>query len=238
MRPIASAFAIVVLGMVLGACGRSEEAASTTGAGADSSEPLPAPAGAAGGVTGMPAKPGPGPVGPPEPAPAVALDAEGNPVLPDGVPTAVPGALPGAVPGAHPGAAPVPGDPVSPEAGPAEAVSVVRDYYAAINRGDFDRAYALWAEGGRASGQSAQQFAAGFADTTGISVEVLAPGPMQAAAGSRRVEVPVAFTTRLRDGTQRRFVGAYVLQRAVVDGATPEQAAWRIASADLRAVAP
>ena len=48
----------------------------------------------------------------------------------------------------------------------------------------------------------------------------------------------MAFTATQRDGSQLKFVGAYMLRRAVADGATPEQRAWRIASADLRQVQP
>lgn len=216
--------ALLLACLALGACGGSEKPAASAGRGNGDAEPLPAPAGAAGGVTGMPDEPGPGHVGPPEPAPGIALDAEGNPILP--------------VEEGAPGAAPVTPPVAAPEPGPAEAVALVRDYYAAINRGDFGRAHALWADGGRASRQSAEQFAAGFAETTSISVEVLPPGPVEGAADSRQIEVPVAFTANQRDGTQRRFVGAYVLRRGVVDGATPEESAWRIASADLRTVAP
>ena len=55
--------------------------------------------------------------------------------------------------------------------------------------------------------------------------------------GSRYIEVPVSVEATSRDGKVRRFVGAYTLRRSVVDGATPEQRAWRIASADLRELA-
>ncbi|HEY1141856.1 MAG TPA: hypothetical protein VGE88_16880, partial [Lysobacter sp.] len=75
-------------------------------------------------------------------------------------------------------------------------------------------------------------------DTTGVSVEIMAPGRVDAAAGSRYVEVPVALTATHADGRQQRFVGAYTLRRAVVDGATADQRAWRIGTADLREVTP
>ena len=127
---------------------------------------------------------------------------------------------------------------VPAEPTPADAVAVVRDYYAAINRRDFAHAHALWSDGGRASGQSAQQFADGFADTTGVSVEILAPSRVDAAAGSRYIEVPVALTATHADGRQQRFVGAYTLRRSMVDGATPDQRAWRLGTADLREVTP
>ena len=121
---------------------------------------------------------------------------------------------------------------------PEDAVALVRDYYAAINGGDFGRAHALWSDGGNASGQSLQQFANGFTDTTGVSVQIKEPGRIDAAAGSRYIEVPVAIDAKQRDGSVRQYVGAYVLRRAVVDGASPEQRQWRIASADLREVRP
>jgi hypothetical protein len=226
-RSVAVALALALCAM-LSACG--DKAAGGGPAKTGDTEALPSPEGKArGSVTGMPDRPGPGHIGPPEPAQdTVALDAEGNPVLPDAT------ALPSEALSAD---ATVP-DSTTTEPTPADAVAVVRDYYAAINRRDFEHAHALWSDGGRASGQSAQQFADGFADTTGVSVEILAPSAVEAAAGSRYIEVPVALTATHADGRQQRFVGAYTLRRAVVDGATEEQRAWRLGSADLREVAP
>ena len=66
----------------------------------------------------------------------------------------------------------------------------------------------------------------------------MTPGRVDAAAGSRYIEVPVAIDAKQRDGSVRQYVGAYVLRRAVVDGASTEQRQWRIASADLREVRP
>ena len=201
--------------LLLGACG--DKKAEHTTADGRPVEQLPAPAGTAGGVTGMPDRPGPGPVGPPATETAdIPVDEDGNPLLPD---TAD-------------------GDTVAGEPTADDAVAVIRDYYAAINSGDFARAYALWSDAGRASGQSQPQFAAGFADTTGVSVEIQAPGAVDAAAGSRFIEIPVTITATHRDGSQQRFTGRYTLRRAVVDGATPEQRQWRIASAELREAAP
>ncbi len=221
---------LVALAFALSACG-GDKAAGAAGDG--SAEALPAPAGAKGSITGMPDKPGPGQIGPHEPAPeaAVAVDEQGNPILPDGTAVATDAS-----------STPADGAAVDPNAAmteptPQDAVAIVRDYYAAINRRDFARAYALWSDGGRASGQDAQQFAGGFADTTGVSVEILAPGQVDAGAGQRHIEVPVAITATRADGSQHKFVGAYTLRRTVVDGSTAEQRAWRIGSADIREVA-
>ncbi|KQY51091.1 hypothetical protein [Lysobacter sp. Root494] len=210
-----SIVALLLCTLLVTACGDRKHQNAATGDKA--TEQLPAPAGTSGGVTGMPDRPGPGPVGPPvAEAPEVPVDESGNPLLPD---------------------APAQ-DATASEPTPEDAVTVIRNYYEAINSGDFDRAYTLWSDSGRSSGKSPQQFAAGFADTTGVSIEMQAPGNVDAAAGSRYIEVPVALTATHRDGSQHRFAGKYVLRRAVVDGATPEQRQWRIASADLGEVVP
>ena len=204
-----ASFALPLLAaLLLAACGNDDTAGTTT-SGDPNVEQLPTPAGTSGGVTGMPTRPGPGPIGPPvAEQPAVPLDENGNPLVPES-----------------------PENTGEPNA--EDAVAVIRDYYGAINSGDFGRAHALWSDGGRASGLNPQQFAAGFADTTGVSVEMHAPSETDAAVGSRYIEVPVTITATRRDGSQHRFAGKYVLRRSVVEGATDEQRAWRIASADL-----
>ncbi|MFC3816434.1 hypothetical protein [Lysobacter sp. GCM10012299] len=220
----------VALAATIAACSDGDKPQGQRGS--DDTQALPTPSGKAdGSVTGMPDKPGPGQIGPPPQAvEEVVLDENGNPIVPvdsAGQP----------LPGTDTGAQPADGVAVS-EPTAQDAMAVVRDYYAAINSHAYDRAYALWSDGGRASGQSSQQFADGFRDTSGVSVEILAPGAVDAAAGSRFIEVPVALTATAADGSQRKFVGAYTLRRAVVDGATAEQRAWRIGSADLREVTP
>lgn len=211
---ISTTTALLLTTLLVTACGKDDTKATAADGGPV--EQLPTPAGTAGGVTGMPTRPGPGPVGPRVAEQAeVPLDENGNPLAPES-----------------------PEDVGATEPTPEDAVAVIRDYYAAINVGDFGRAHALWSDGGRASGQSPQQFAAGFAETTGVSVELQAPGEVDAAAGSRYIEVPLTITATHRDGSQRRYAGKYVLRRAVVDGATDEQRAWRIASADLGETSP
>jgi hypothetical protein len=220
--------------VLLAACGGDKTAGSKTVDGVPD-EQLPTPAGVPGSaVTGMPGTPGPGQVGPPvagQPG-AVALDENGNPLPIEDVP--IDPTTASELPPPEDSQYPIGDDEPTPQ----EAVDVVRDYYAAINGRNYARAFALWSDGGRSTGQSPQQFADGFSDTNGVSVEVMAPGRIDAAAGSRYIEVPVALTATQDDGSQRKYVGAYKLRRAVVDGATPEQRAWRIASADLREVQP
>ena len=234
------------LSLLLCACGPDGDRVARDETGNPTSESLPHPAGATGSVTGMPDEPGPGqPIADIDgaadplvgidglPLPPQATGPDGLPLPPemageissDGIPD-----VPAAGDGAPPAAAAEPGGDA--------AIAVVRSYYEAINASDFDRAHALWSDGGNASGQTAEQFARGFADTAGVVAHIEAPGRIEGAAGSRFIEVPVAVEARTRDGGVRRFVGAYTLRRSVVDGASPEQRQWRIASADIREVRP
>lgn len=214
---------------VLCACGGASDEAATTRA-EDADAGLPKPGQPGGSVTGMPDSPGPGDVpiagAPPSPPPDM-LPGEvfGLPSLDDNPETGLGEATEGiAASGAEPGVD--------------AAVAVVRDYYAAIAAGDFARAYGLWSDGGRSSGQTPQQFAGGFADTAGVVVQPGEPGDIEAAAGSRYIEVPVSVSATQVDGSVRRYIGSYTLRRAVVDGANAEQRAWRIGSAELREVKP
>lgn len=250
MRMIRNLLLLPCLLLALSACGGDRGAGKGDAAQADAN--LPKPETTSGSVTGMPDTPGPGQVGPP-PADATT----------DGLPPDTPIASDGSIgmppsdgdttdatqpsfPGSPQAGNPESGDPAAdtPETPPAlpaepspqDAVAVVRDYYAAIAARQYARAYALWSGGGNASGQTPQQFAGGFADTAQVVVETQAPGRVDAAAGSRYIEVPVAVRATHADGSVHRYVGAYTLRRAVVDGASAEERAWRIASADLREV--
>ena len=226
---------LLCVAALIGACGDDSGDATAEAGDHPTIEALPRPEGTRGSVTGMPDTPGPGHVGPPTDALAadgtLAVDALGLPV--EGDVAAVDESAP--VDGMQAGSTPVD---TTTEPTPQDAVAVVRDYYAAINAQSFGRAYALWADGGRASGQSPQQFADGLAETAGVSVALDAPSRIDASAGARHVEVPVSVRVQQRDGAVRGFVGSITLRRSVAEGATPEQRAWRIAAADLREEGP
>jgi len=214
--------------MALPACGdRPATQARQAGAQAPD-EALPKPGQPDGSITGMSSRPGPGEVpltGEPPP-PVVAEPADQVDLL-----NPETGMLPGAAASPDPTAAGLP-----PEPTPQDAVAVIGDYYAAIDAGSYARAYALWSDGGRASKQTPQQFADGFADTARVVATVGDPTGEDAGAGQRYIQVPVGITATATDGSVRRYAGTYTLHRTVVDGATAEQRAWRIASADLREV--
>lgn len=116
-------------------------------------------------------------------------------------------------------------------AGPAD---VVQRYYDAIAAGDYETAYRLWADSGRASKQSFDQFRAGFAQTIAVQAETGDSVRVEGAAGTHYATVPVEVHAELRDGTKQHFTGTYTLRRSLVDGATPEQRSWRIHSAQMR----
>lgn len=225
---------LLLSALLIAACGDRD--ADSAKQGEVDENGLPAPARSTGSVTGMPDKPGPGTAGAVtgEPPPEMPIEVDGA-LDPSANPEA--GLLPG---GAQPAEAVDDSgqQPVAAEPTPEDATAVVRDYYESINSRSYARAYSLWSDNGRSSGQSPQQFAEGFADTASVAVEVQAPGAVDAAAGSRYIEVPVAISATQNDGSVRKYVGAYVLRRAVVDGASAEQRAWRIGSADLREVKP
>ncbi|HEY9541946.1 MAG TPA: hypothetical protein VIR05_09970 [Luteimonas sp.] len=209
--------------VALSACGdRAATGAQQPGTQAQD-EALPKPDQPGGSITGMSSRPGPGEVpltGEPPP-PLVAEPADQVDLL-----NPETGLLPGSATG-------LPGEPT-----PQDAVAVIGDYYAAIDAGSYARAYALWSDGGRASKQTPQQFADGFADTAQVVATLGEPGRVDPGAGQRYIQIPVGITATTSDGSVRRYAGTYTLHRTVVDGATAEQRAWRIASADLREVKP
>ena len=214
--------ALLLACALLAACGGKDKNA-VGDAGHPTVDTLPAPSGARGSITGMPDTPGPGNVEPSGDAPAPPVTA----LLPEDAEVAVDDSD-----ASNPETTGV--DMPAAEPTPEDAAALVRDYYAAIEARDYDRAYLLWADG--ANRQTPEQFAAGFATTAHVAATIDMPGRMEAAAGSRYVEVPVAIESAQQDGSVRRYVGAYTLRRAVADGATPEQRQWRIASADIREV--
>ncbi|HET9251110.1 MAG TPA: hypothetical protein VFP58_03245 [Candidatus Eisenbacteria bacterium] len=123
------------------------------------------------------------------------------------------------------------------EPSPEHAADLIREYYRAIAERRYPDAYRMWASSGRASGQTLDQFQRGFEGTASVEVDVAPPSRVEGAAGSRYVEVPVLVTARRTDGTRESLGGTYTLRRSVVDGATPEQRAWRISSAKIRRTA-
>ena len=121
---------------------------------------------------------------------------------------------------------------------PQGAANVVQTYYALIGEGKYAAAWKLWGDGGKASGQSADAFAASFAAYSEYHANIGAPGREDAGAGQRYVSVPVQAYAHLKDGEAAYWIGSATLHRTVVDGATAEDRAWRIKSIDLKPAPP
>ncbi|GGK11445.1 hypothetical protein [Luteimonas terricola] len=226
---------VVLIALALAACGEREFEPVVTAEG--EAEPLPAPLPANGPVTSIPEPPASGTalLESTAPPPDAAAADEG----PVAVIAFADGTLPPLEDNPETGLAPAPVDSATIAAGPApdaaQAVAAVRGYYDAVQAGDLARAYAAWSDGGRASGRTPEQFAAGVEGLDILSVSVGETGRIEGAAGSRYVEIPVTVTSRGSDGREVRQVGAFVMRSSQVEGAAP---GWYIASAELRELRP
>lgn len=231
MRTLGQIF-LLAAALALAACNQGDKARQATANGTGSDAALPKPETGGGSVTGMPDHPGPGNASQRNPdalPPDTAVASDGS-VLPEPVDTNGDAMQPPDEGGGDNEQAP------ADEPTPDDAVNVVRDYYRAIDAHDYANAYVLWSDGGHSSGKSLQQFADGFADTAHVDVQLQPPGRVDAAAGSRYIEVPVSITAIQRDGSERHYSGIYTLRRAVVDGASAQQREWRIGSAQMHEI--
>ncbi|MBX3565743.1 MAG: MliC family protein [Sphingomonas sp.] len=114
------------------------------------------------------------------------------------------------------------------------AADVVQRYYALISEKKYAEAWALWEDVGKASGMSAQAFAASFDKYATYTAQVGAPGAVDAGAGQRFVTVPVQVGGKLKTGALVSMTGSVTLHRTIVDGASAEQKSWRIRTADIK----
>lgn len=231
------ATALCVLSVVTACGGRDDERGSGDGAAAVQADGLPAPEGAGGSVTGMPSGPGPGVVPlpgdlPPD-TPVSSDDGSEALTVEDLREAGIISIEPGEPGLAEPAAQPEPVAPRHPARhvpASGSAAGVLRDYYAALNARNLDRAHALWADGGRARGQSEAQFAGDFSQADTVAAGVGVPGAVDTTTGVPYVEVPVDVTASYQDGSQRHFRGIYTLRA--------DDGGWRIVSADVREVMP
>jgi hypothetical protein len=114
------------------------------------------------------------------------------------------------------------------------AADVVQSYYALIGERKYADAWALWENVGKASGMTAQAFAASFDKYAAYNAQVGAPGAVDAGAGQRFVTVPVQINGKLKTGGLVSMTGSVTLHRTGVDGANQEQKSWRIRTADIK----
>ncbi len=151
---------------------------------------------------------------PAEPAPVEPADKGSNQALP---PLEAP--APGTPAGLANDMTPVSEAPFTPDSAQG-AADVVQRYYALIEEAKYRQAWALWEDGGKASGTTPDAFAAGFARYSEYHANVGAPGEVDPGAGQRFVTVPVVVFGRTRvDGKRFDLKGEVTLHRTVVDGA-------------------
>lgn len=116
------------------------------------------------------------------------------------------------------------------------AADVVQTYFAHIGQKDYAKAWALWSDGGKASGYAtAEAFAKRFDRYHQYNAQVGAPGAIEGAAGSLYVAVPVVIYGRLKTGAEVHEKGEATLRRVNdVPGSTAEQRRWRIAKIETK----
>ncbi|MBX3485040.1 MliC family protein [Phenylobacterium sp.] len=142
---------------------------------------------------------------------------------------------PGAAGGLPDDRTPISEAPFKPES-PQGAADVVQTYYAHIGQRAYAGAWALWSDGGKASGYpTAEAFAKSFDRYAQYDAQIGGPGAPEGAAGSIYVTVPVAIYSRLKTGAEVHEKGEATLRRVNdVPGSTPEQRKWRIAKIETK----
>ncbi|KQM96597.1 hypothetical protein [Sphingomonas sp. Leaf25] len=173
-------------------------------------------------------------VAPAEPTPVAGAPTPLTPSTPLPAGEGIPG-VSAPLPAETPGPAASPNPPVAVEAGADAAVTVLRDYFAALSGRRYAEAYRLWNGRGEAAGMSARAFADSFANYDEYRATIGTPGRIDAGAGQRYIDIPVRVTGRLRDGTPVVLEGPVTLHRTGdIDGATAEQRSWRISASALK----
>ena len=141
---------------------------------------------------------------------------------------APPAPAPSPAPAPAPAATPQEAAPETPpsSASAQAAADVLRAYYRLIEAGKYEQAWRLRWE---SDGGDASAFAARFADYAQYHATIGNPGPLQGAAGSSYVEVPVQLYGRMKNGESFGSAGTVTLRRVNdVPGATAAQLRWRI----------
>ncbi|MCA1553964.1 MAG: hypothetical protein LC737_06260 [Chloroflexi bacterium] len=116
--------------------------------------------------------------------------------------------------------------PIPPtDAARSDPFRVIASYFDAINRKDFNAAYAYRQSEGQppADPNTIAQFAAGYSDTVTLTVVVNALVGYNAGAGSQFAPVPTLLSATRTDGTQQVYVGCYNLRRVNPFMLTPPQ---------------
>lgn len=117
------------------------------------------------------------------------------------------------------------------------ARAVLQSWAHALERGDFDAAYAEWGTDAQArSGMESTEHRQWWARFKTITVATQA-GQMEGAAGSSYYEAPVTIVGKQRNGKPYRLEGTVTLRRVNdVPGASADQLRWHLEKLDLKSV--
>lgn len=109
-------------------------------------------------------------------------------------------------------------------------VELLASYYNAINRQDYQRAYAYW----EAPPSSYDDFVNGFADTTSIQLIVQPPTRYDGAAGSLYAAIPTVLIAQHTDSTQLTYAGCFVTRKPNLSPPDlPQKDVWHLYSTDI-----
>ncbi len=124
--------------------------------------------------------------------------------------------------------------PIDPKSGQG-AGQVLQSYAALLEQSRWMEARQLWTQGGDGSGLSPQQFKEAYAKYSEVHAEIGAPGPVEGAAGSAYVDIPIRFYGRLNSGGEFSSTGTATLRRVNdVPGSTEQQRRWHIYRIDVQ----
>ncbi len=93
---------------------------------------------------------------------------------------------------------------------------MIRNYYRAIARQNYQQAYLDWDGEGSASKQSFEQFRQGFANTASTTVEVGKPGTPNGSAGWVYLKIPVMVNAKTTSGILRDFAVAMFYEELIM----------------------
>lgn len=113
-----------------------------------------------------------------------------------------------------------------------DPVALLASYIDAINRKDYQRAYAYWES--PPNQQTFEQFVQGFADTAEVDLIINPPARQGGAAGSVYASIPTLLVATHTDHIAYMFSGCYVARRSN-QGDAPQKNAWQLYSGDLQA---
>jgi len=112
---------------------------------------------------------------------------------------------------------------------------VLQSYAALLEQGRFADARRLWTDGGTGSGLSQEGFVESLAKYSEIHAEIGAPGPVEGAAGSAYVEIPLRLYGKLKSGRGFNALGTATLRRVNdVPGSSEAQRRWHIYRIDVQ----